>query len=83
VATVLVRIGEKTHETLRQLAKETHLPMQEIMAQAVEHYRRQRILAATNEAFAALQADPSAWREIEEERAIWDATLMDGLDGAE
>jgi hypothetical protein len=53
--------------------------MQEVVELAVEQYRRQRLLAATNAAYAALQADPAAMREVREERAAWDVTLGDGL----
>jgi predicted kinase len=76
----MVRVTQRTHEVLRKLAEETHQPMQEIVAQAIEQYRRQRILEATNEAYAALRNDAQAWQEIEEERTLWEATLMDGLD---
>jgi hypothetical protein len=55
--------------------------MQEILEQAVEQYRRQRLLAATNAAYAALRADPEAWQALKEERAAWDVTLADGLEG--
>jgi hypothetical protein len=30
--------------------------------------------------FARLKADPLAWQAELEERAVWDATLSDGLD---
>jgi len=53
--------------------------MQEVVERAVEQYRRQRLLAATNAAYAALQADPAALRALKEERAAWDVTLTDGL----
>jgi hypothetical protein len=33
--------------------------------------------------YAALRADPEAWAEVEAERKLWDATLMDGLDPKE
>jgi hypothetical protein len=35
---------------------------------------------ALDEDFARLQADPEAWKEELRERAIWDATLADGLE---
>jgi len=53
--------------------------MQEVVEQAVEQYRRQRLLAAANAAYAAVQADPAAQQELREERAAWDVTLADGL----
>jgi hypothetical protein len=33
-----------------------------------------------NAGYAELRADPEAWAELEAERRLWDATLMDGLD---
>lgn len=54
--------------------------MQQVLDQALELYRRQRILEETNAAYAALRADPAAWAEVEAERRAWDATLADGLE---
>jgi hypothetical protein len=81
--TSMVRVSAATHDVLRKLAEETSESMQEIVAVAVERYRRQRILDATNEAYAALRADPQAWSELQEERALWENTLMDGIDADE
>jgi hypothetical protein len=74
-----VRIREETRTALRELSSQTNQPMQEVLARAVELYRRQRILEQTNAAYAALRADPQHWREEQQERAAWDATLADGL----
>jgi len=49
------------------------------MSEAVELYRRQLFLEKVNAAFAALKTDPQAWKEEQEERAAWDAALLDGL----
>lgn len=78
-AATTVRITEETRAVLRQLAREYHQPMQEILARAVEAYRRQCILEQTNAAYAALRADSSAWAVEQAERGAWDATLADGL----
>jgi hypothetical protein len=37
---------------------------------------RRRWLAETNEAYAALRADPAAWQAELAERAAWDAALV-------
>jgi hypothetical protein len=76
-----VRIKEETHAALRELAAQTQEPMQEVLARAVELYRRQRILELTNAAYAALRANPQQWQEVLDERAAWESTLSDGLDG--
>lgn len=75
-----VRIDKGTAEALRALASEDQVPMQRLLAQLVEQYRRQRILDQTSAAYAALRADPDAWREEQEERALWDHALMDGIE---
>jgi len=73
------RISPPAHQLLRQLAREAGLPMQVVIENALELYRRQRFLEATNRAFQALRADTEAWRAEEEERAAWDTALADGL----
>jgi predicted transcriptional regulator len=75
-----IRVSEKTRETVHDLARTIGVPMAEIVERAIEQYRRQQILDAANAQYAALRADPEAWAEIEAERALWDATLADGLE---
>jgi hypothetical protein len=80
MASGTVRVKEATRATLAQLSRETNRPMQDLLAEAVEVYRRDRILALTNEAYAALREDSEPWAEEQEERAAWDATLADGVE---
>jgi hypothetical protein len=54
--------------------------MQSILEHALEQYRRQQLLAATNAAYATLQTDAASWAEVERERSDWDQTLADGLE---
>lgn len=77
---VNVRVTKHTHRQLATLAKENGLSMQTILDQAVEAYRRQSFLTALNDDFAALKAQPEEWAEEQEERKLWDQTLMDGLE---
>jgi len=79
----MVRVTDETHAALRDLSRELDEPMQAVLARAVEEYRRHRILELSNQAYAALRADPIAWQEIQEERVAWDSTLLDGLEGDE
>ena len=76
----MVRVSEHTHLTLRTLSAETGEPMQELIAEAVEAFRRRRILELTNAAYAAIRSDPALWQEELDEREVWDATLRDGLE---
>lgn len=80
MSTTTIRVSAKTHRTLAQLAREAGTPMNELVDQAIELYRRQRIITEANAAYAALRADPEAWAEVEAERRVWEATLADGLD---
>ena len=75
-----IRVSEKTRATIHDLAHNAGVPMAELVERAIEQYRRQQILDAANAQYAALRADPEAWAEVEAERAIWDATLLDGLE---
>jgi hypothetical protein len=44
-----------------------------------KHLARQ-FLEACNAAYTELKQDPERWQEELEERALWEATLADGLD---
>jgi predicted transcriptional regulator len=79
MASATVRISVKSKETLQKLAEQTGKKMQTVLDEAVESYRRQRLLEEANAAFAALRADKGAWEAEQEERAAWDVTLGDGL----
>lgn len=80
-ATTTIRVSHRTREIIQELAHDSGLPMQIIVEEAIEAYQGQRLLEATNAAYAALQNDPQAWLELLEERAEWDVTLADGLEG--
>jgi predicted CopG family antitoxin len=75
----MVRISEQTHEHLREIARAEQESMQSVLEKAVEVYRRRRFLEDVNAAYGALRENPEAWKEVEEERSAWDATLEDGL----
>jgi predicted transcriptional regulator len=75
-----IRVDEQTRGKARALACELGVPIHEVVARAVEAYRRRCFLEAANADYAALRADPAAWAEELEERRLWDATLLDGLE---
>ena len=79
MASSTVRIDSSTHKVLQSLSAQTGRKMQEIVGEAIELYRRQLFLEKVNAAFAALKTDQQAWEEEQEERAAWDAALLDGL----
>ncbi|MDQ2798771.1 MAG: ribbon-helix-helix protein, CopG family [Armatimonadota bacterium] len=78
-----VRISEKMHHSLRDLAEQSGESMQAILERALEQYRRQRFLEDCQAAYANLQQDPEQWASYQKEVSTWDAALLDGLDAEE
>ena len=78
-----IRVDARTHETLRRIASEEQRSMGSVSAEAVAHYEKERFWRQLEEDMARLRADPVAWQEYQDEIAIWDATLMDGLEDEE
>src|SRR3954462_363768 len=76
-----VRVRDHVHAILQQLSDEMGEPMQDIIEEAVEAFRVQRMFELHNRAYTALKADPQQWQQELEERRIWDAASADGLDG--
>ncbi len=74
-----VRISEETRSKLRQLAEETGKPMQTVLDQALDAYRRDCFFTALDAAYAALWADPAAREEELAERTLFEGTLSDGF----
>jgi len=83
MATPSVRISEQSHRILRELAEQTGQTMADVLEKALDAYRRKLFFEQFNAGYAALRAEPEAWAELESERKLWDATLMDGLDPEE
>lgn len=75
-----IRISRQSKATLRELAEHDGRPMQNVLDEAIERYRRDRFFRELDEGYARLQADPKAWQEELDERRLWDSTLADGLD---
>ena len=69
-----VRLREETKRALRDLAAASGRPMSDVLADAVESYRRTTFLATAAAAYAAAKhLGP------DEDQALWDTTLNDGL----
>jgi hypothetical protein len=83
MSTPEVNLSEASLLILRELAEQTGQSMSEILDKALDAYRRKLFFEQLNAGYAALRADPEAWAEELEERKLWDATLMDGLDADE
>jgi predicted transcriptional regulator len=75
-----IRIDEQALAVLRELARRQRQPVQTVLRQAIDSYRREKFLEEANAAFAALRSHPDAWREEQQERDLWDQTAGDGLE---
>ena len=74
-----VRISESAHRALTDMARATDSTLQSLIDIAVEDLRRRMLLERSNSAYAALRADPKAWKLWKNELGSLDATLGDGL----
>lgn len=72
-----LRIGEDTHNTLRELARREGASMQAVLDKALAEYQKKRFFESLNAAFGALKKDPKAWTEEQQEREAWRETLSD------
>ena len=61
MATTTMRISLRAHDVLQELAETSGSSMQEVLEQAIERYRRQQLLEATNAAYAALRGGTSGY----------------------
>jgi hypothetical protein len=75
-----IRIDERALAVLRELARKQGQPLQTVLKEAIDSYRREKFLEEANAAFAALRSDPEAWREEQQERELWDRAGEDGLE---
>ncbi len=78
-----VRVEPKLHATLRALAKDEQRSISQVIADAVDRYQKENFWTAMHEGFARLRADPAAWREYQDEAALWDSASGDGLEDEE
>ena len=75
-----IRISRHAKATLRDLSKREGKPMQTVLDEAIEQYRRHKFFEELDASYARLQQDPEAWRQELAERREWDEPLVDGAD---
>lgn len=75
-----IRIDEKTRALLQELAQAEHKSMGRVVEEAVQRYDEDRFWNQAELAYRRLQSDPAAWREYQQEIALFDTASMDGLD---
>ena len=79
MASETVRIRPSSHAQLRELAEQSGETMADVLAKAIDFYRRKVFLEGLNADFGVLRSDSKAWKEELAERRSWDATLADDL----
>ncbi len=75
-----IRIDGQALAVLRELARKQRQPLQTVLKNAIDSYRREKFLEEANTAFAILRSNPEAWTEEQQEREIWDRAIQDGLE---
>jgi predicted transcriptional regulator len=80
MATTTLRVSLHVRDVLQELAETSGSSMQAVLEEAIEQYRRQLLLEATNAAYAALRAAPAAWAHLEQERQAWEQTQATGVE---
>jgi predicted transcriptional regulator len=78
MATTTIRVSLRARDLLQELAQTAGSSMQAVLEQALEQYRSQQLLEATNAAYAALRAAPEAWADLEQERQAWEQPGANG-----
>lgn len=76
--TSTIRISEESRRILKEISQHNKKPMQTVLEQAIEAYRRQVFLEGLHQDFTALRSDDQEWQAEKAERSEWDGTLADG-----
>lgn len=76
-----VRIEPGAHAALAEIARAKHITLTQALTHAVEALRREVFLERLNAGYARLRSEPTAWKDEEKERALWELSVADGLEG--
>ena len=77
---ITIRVPPDTHERLQALAAARKQSIGQVVTDAVEHLEAERFWDEMDAAYERLYADPVAAAEYEAGTAVWDVTLLDGLE---
>jgi predicted transcriptional regulator len=75
-----VRVSEATHAALKELAERTQTSMSVVIELALVEYDKRLFWEQARRELEQLRADDAAWRDEQDEVAVWDVSLADGLD---
>lgn len=80
MATTTVRVTRATRDAITRLAKGRGVSTPELLAELVARHEQDELLRRMNEAYELQAADPAAREAERAERAVWDSTLLDGVE---
>ncbi len=72
-----VRVDDKLHTRLREIAEAEHRPIGKVIEEAIQHYEREKFWREANDAVERLRADPVAWEEYQDEVALLEGGALD------
>ncbi len=74
-----VRVGDKLHTTLREIANQERRPIGQVIEDAIARYQREKFWRDVETSVAQLKSDPGAWRDYQDDIAELEGGSMDGL----
>ncbi len=75
-----VRIEDQLAATLRELAREEHRPIGQVIEDAIAWYKREKFWQDVEASVERLRADPVAWKDYQDEIAFLEGGSIDGLE---
>jgi hypothetical protein len=78
-----VRLDEELLEKLREIAEAEHRSIDQVLADAVNRYERERYWREAHAEYARMGSDPDVSREYQAEVAMLQGGAMDGLEAEE
>src|SRR5665811_1464622 len=74
-----VRVEEKLAVTLRDLAAEERRPIGQVIESAIAQYQKEKFWNGVHDDFTRLRSDPAAWKDYQDELALFEGGSMDCL----
>jgi len=78
--TITVRIDDETNQVINAMSRTLSKTKKDILKDAVYQYRKIIFFKQVNNEYAELQSNREKWKEEQQERNEWDATIGDGID---
>lgn len=81
-AKTTIRISAEAHRILKLFAEQQGVSLVEALDAITQKWEREYFFRQMNQAYAAVREDAQAWEQEQEERRVWDNSLMDNLEGS-